>query len=91
MPQHTGPIRQALRAMTGGESPHDMQVRHAAWVARCVGRGPAAPLSPDDVAALAGIVLPHRLLARGRFSSVSETFAASSDIVSEIVARTPLG
>ncbi len=50
-----------------------------------------AYVSPDDVAALAGIVLPHRLLARGRFSSVSETFAASSDIVSEIVARTPLG
>ncbi|MFT0848297.1 MoxR family ATPase [Actinomycetaceae bacterium L2_0104] len=47
-------------------------------------------VSPDDVAALAGIVLPHRLVARGRFSSVAESLAASGEIVSEIVARTPV-
>ena len=29
------------------------QIRQAAWVARCVGRGRAAPLRPADVAALA--------------------------------------
>ncbi len=29
------------------------QIRQAAWVARCVGRGHAAPLRPADVAALA--------------------------------------
>ncbi|MGB3356217.1 MAG: Crp/Fnr family transcriptional regulator [Mycobacterium sp.] len=54
MANRRGPIRQAMRAMAGGESPQDMQVRHAAWVARCVGRGPAAPLQRDDVSALAG-------------------------------------
>jgi len=54
MPEHPGPLSQALRALTGGESPHDTQIRHAAWVARCVGRGPAAPLLREDVAALAG-------------------------------------
>ncbi len=31
----------------------DGQVRQAAWVARCVGRGQAAPLRPADVSALA--------------------------------------
>jgi CRP/FNR family transcriptional regulator, cAMP and macrophage regulator len=39
-----------------GLLPHrdlDAAVRHAAWVARCVGRGDAAPLSPADITALA--------------------------------------
>lgn len=54
MSENAGPLRQALRALTGGESPQDAQIRHAAWVARCVGRGAAAPLLRDDVAALAG-------------------------------------
>ena len=31
----------------------DAPIRDAAWVARCVGRGAAAPLGPGDVAALA--------------------------------------
>jgi CRP-like cAMP-binding protein len=35
------------------ESVTDAQVRQAAWVARCVGRGQAAPLRPDDLTALA--------------------------------------
>ena len=47
------PFRHAIRTLTGGESPEDAQIRHAAWVARCVGRGAAAPLSAKDVAALA--------------------------------------
>ncbi|MBX7430867.1 Crp/Fnr family transcriptional regulator [Mycobacterium sp. Y57] len=54
MPERPGPLRQALRTLTGGESPADDQIRHAAWVARCVGRGAAAPLLRADVAALAG-------------------------------------
>lgn len=33
--------------------PTDAQVRHAAWVARCVGRGESAPLQTEDVSALA--------------------------------------
>src|SRR5262245_51181222 len=31
----------------------DAAVRHAAWVARCVGRGAAAPLTTADISALA--------------------------------------
>ena len=34
-------------------SPAEAQIRQAAWVARCVGRGQSAPLRPDDVTALA--------------------------------------
>ncbi len=33
--------------------PDPAAVRHAAWVARCVGRGAAVPLTPADVTALA--------------------------------------
>lgn len=29
-------------------------IRHAAWIARCLGRGELAPLGPDDIDALAG-------------------------------------
>lgn len=31
-------------------------VRHAAWIARCLGRGELAPLAPDDVAELASVL-----------------------------------
>ncbi len=47
-------------------------------------------VSPDDVAALAGIVLPHRLAPRGRFGSSAESLSAAAGIVAEIVARTPV-
>lgn len=56
--------------------------------ARAAMRGNAF-VSPDDVATLADIVLPHRLIVRGRFSSMSDALARSSEIVAEIVARTP--
>ncbi|PQP54301.1 transcriptional regulator, partial [Mycolicibacterium austroafricanum] len=53
--EHRGSgLRQAINMLTGGGEPGDSQIRHAAWVARCVGRGVAAPLHPDDLAALAG-------------------------------------
>ncbi|AFE12923.1 putative transcriptional regulatory protein [Mycobacterium tuberculosis RGTB423] len=39
--------------MTGGQPPSEAQVRQAAWIARCVGRGGSAPLHRDDVSALA--------------------------------------
>lgn len=42
-----------MQSLTGGQQPPDAQVRHAAWVARCVGRGAAAPLHPNDLSALA--------------------------------------
>ncbi len=47
-------------------------------------------VSPDDVAALADIVLPHRLIVRGRFASMSDALQRSAEIVTEIVARTPV-
>ncbi|MCH9722671.1 MAG: Crp/Fnr family transcriptional regulator [Actinomycetia bacterium] len=65
-----GPIRQAIRVLAGGGSAVDTQVRHAAWVARCVGRGATAPLLRDDVAALAGT------LAARQFSPGAVLFAA---------------
>ena len=34
----------------------EAQIRQAAWVARCVGRGQSAPLRPDDVTALASLL-----------------------------------
>jgi CRP-like cAMP-binding protein len=40
-----------LLPMPAGVS--EAQVRQAAWVARCVGRGQSAPLRPEDVTALA--------------------------------------
>ncbi|OBJ81388.1 transcriptional regulator [Mycobacterium gordonae] len=48
-----GPLRHIMQSLTGGQQPPDAQVRHAAWVARCVGRGAAAPLHPNDLSALA--------------------------------------
>ncbi len=31
-----------------------LTIRHAAWIARCLGRGELAPLGPEDIDALAG-------------------------------------
>ncbi|MGH3577114.1 MAG: Crp/Fnr family transcriptional regulator [Mycobacterium sp.] len=49
-----GPLRHIVQSLTGGQQASEAQVRHAAWVARCVGRGAAAPLHPSDLSALAG-------------------------------------
>ncbi|MDZ7885449.1 MAG: Crp/Fnr family transcriptional regulator [Mycobacterium sp.] len=57
------PFRHAIRALTGGESPEDAQIRHAAWVARCVGRGAAAPLSAADLSALAETLVSREFAA----------------------------
>src|SRR5260370_28227182 len=46
-----GPIGRLLPAHRAEE---EARIRQAAWVARCVGRGEAAPLHPADVSALAG-------------------------------------
>lgn len=35
------------------------RIRHAAWVARCVGRAEAIPLSPDDLGKLASDIRPR--------------------------------
>jgi CRP-like cAMP-binding protein len=34
----------------------DLPARHSAWIARCVGRGELAPLSPEDLAELAALL-----------------------------------
>lgn len=47
---------QAARLLPVPASATDAQIRQAAWVARCVGRGEAAPLRTDDVSALASIL-----------------------------------
>jgi CRP/FNR family transcriptional regulator, cAMP and macrophage regulator len=67
---HGGPLRRAMHALTGGEGAEDSQIRHAAWVARCVGRGEAAPLRREDVAALAGTLVAKH------FDSGAVLFAA---------------
>lgn len=50
----------SAKSTAGGD---DTSVRDAAWVARCVGRGAAAPLAPADLTALAGTLHPTRLRA----------------------------
>lgn len=53
----------ALRTTRAGSVTDDAAIRDAAWVARCVGRGAAAPLAGDDIAALAETLHPIRLRA----------------------------
>ncbi|MCI1642277.1 MAG: MoxR family ATPase [Actinomyces sp.] len=47
-------------------------------------------VSPDDIAALAGVVLPHRLVPRGRHASSLDALAAAAETVSEILGRLPV-
>ncbi|MDA2813191.1 Crp/Fnr family transcriptional regulator [Nocardiopsis sp. RSe5-2] len=44
-------------SLLGGQA--DPRLQQAAWVARCVGRGAAAPLTSQDVAALAATLQRH--------------------------------
>ncbi|MGH3437988.1 MAG: Crp/Fnr family transcriptional regulator [Sciscionella sp.] len=60
-------IGQMLRLLGGNQRDADAQVRQAAWVARCVGRGDTAPLLAADVSALASIL---RILPVARGASV---------------------
>lgn len=48
----TGSLHRAA-SLLGSNTEEDAALRHAAWVARCVGRGEMVPLSASDVAALA--------------------------------------
>jgi CRP/FNR family transcriptional regulator, cAMP and macrophage regulator len=45
--------QRAARLVSGSAEAADAQIRQAAWVARCVGRGESAPLRQEDVTALA--------------------------------------
>src|ERR1700737_2091343 len=56
-------LDQAMRLL-GTAGPEETAIRQAAWVARCVGRGEAAPLTPDALTALAA-TLDHTRLPRG--------------------------
>ncbi|WP_309117694.1 Crp/Fnr family transcriptional regulator [Saccharothrix sp.] len=53
-------LDQAMRLL-GTAGADDMAIRQAAWVARCVGRGEAAPLTPDALTALAATLHQDRL------------------------------
>jgi CRP-like cAMP-binding protein len=44
------------RLLPAHRAEEEARIRQAAWVARCVGRGESAPLRPEDVAALAGLL-----------------------------------
>ncbi|WP_232524225.1 Crp/Fnr family transcriptional regulator [Nocardiopsis gilva] len=58
---HGSAMDRALQLL-GGQS--DQQLQQAAWVARCVGRGASAPLTSEDVSALAA-TLSRRSVTRG--------------------------
>lgn len=45
-------LHRSMRLLGGG-TPDELAIRQAAWVARCVGRGEAAPFSSEDLSALA--------------------------------------
>lgn len=45
--------QRAAQLVSGSAGTADAQIRQAAWVARCVGRGESAPLRQEDVTALA--------------------------------------
>lgn len=47
------PIKMLGQSLHLGGGPQDMQIRQAAWVARCVGHGESSPLLPHDLTALA--------------------------------------
>ncbi|GGM62876.1 transcriptional regulator [Longimycelium tulufanense] len=51
---------QAMRLL-GAAGQEEAAIRQAAWVARCVGRGESAPLTPEAVAALAHTLKQHRV------------------------------
>lgn len=48
--------KRAARLLPAAGGISEGQIRQAAWVARCVGRGQSAPLQPDDVTALASML-----------------------------------
>jgi CRP/FNR family transcriptional regulator, cAMP and macrophage regulator len=56
-------VEQAVRLL-GADPQADVRIREAAWIARCVGRGQAVPLSQDDLVALA-VSLDARHTERG--------------------------
>jgi len=71
----------AARLLPGPAGVSEAQIRQAAWVARCVGRGQAAPLRPDDVTALAST------LAVRTFPQGSALFRAGEQSVGVWIAR----
>lgn len=62
--------QRAAALLPGPGGPAEAQIRQAAWVARCVGRGQSAPLRQEDVTALASTLAvrsfrPGAVLFRG--------------------------
>ena len=54
--------QRAAMLLPGASSAAEAQIRQAAWVARCVGRGQSAPLRPDDVSALASMLAVRKFV-----------------------------
>ncbi len=52
--------QRAARLLPAPAGVSEAQIRQAAWVARCVGRGQSAPLRPGDVTALASMLAARR-------------------------------
>lgn len=78
-------VLQQIMQLLGTGPAADMAIRQAAWVARCVGRGEAAPLGPDDVTALAEITVLHmafrlRPTRRGRVWTVASWLLAATHL-----------
>lgn len=48
-------------------------------------------VSPDDIAQLATMVLPHRIEPNGRFASATDSYRVATDIVSDVVAHARVG
>jgi CRP-like cAMP-binding protein len=71
--ESAGPIGQAIRMLGGAHRAPDMQVRQAAWVARCVGRGESSPLRPGDLVALAGTLQTLSVPAGGLIFRADQT------------------
>jgi CRP-like cAMP-binding protein len=62
--QPTTALGHALQLLSADEHQLDGLIRQAAWVARCVGRGATAPIRPDDLPELIGL-LRERAIAKG--------------------------
>jgi CRP-like cAMP-binding protein len=59
-----------------GGSAEDIRIREAAWIARCVGRGATAPLTGQDVAALADSLASVELAPGGVLFRADDTASA---------------
>lgn len=60
--QPASALSHALQLLNADEHELDGLIRRAAWAARCVGRGPTAPLDADDLPTLGDLLQPRPVL-----------------------------